>query len=607
MLTADDKKIRTVDAALELLAQGISSAIQTRMVGRDMQDIIAECPNVSKTGQTKFLFALTDPSTMLSVAIHHSGLLGAPEGDFHKLRDFRNAVVHKRRSAVASTVSLDREAVRTSLTLAIATLTSMGQPNEAHSVKRHLAYFIAGAPDPWTWSDDPVLDAVALASPKKPPSQKTKKGKTLPPFQGLSSDQQAAVDRVVQWFGGSLRRFTISGAAGTGKTWVIPAVLVALKLTANELRIIAPTRKACDVLKVKLSAHRNFASKVGTMQSLLYRYAPPAWDGEDVMFESAGLKQTAEGVRLVVCDEASMLTNVDVIELEKQYRVVYFGDAAQLPPVIDQKDAKQAGRVPAGILLNPDVTLSVVHRQSSGSSILEASEIVRSGLTLEPALWDDDATQVLSEDEMHVDRMMFQDLVKNADAVLVARNITRIRINQLIRRLRNYEAFPGDSLPKPGERLVVQDKTSDRDFVGQPLLNSGQHLIVDEIHGIKEILKVSTQEQVRCIDLTAHFEDNVATRGRWDVSEEMLLGRHIVGDKVVTKGIAGPRSKILRCEWGYAVTVHKAQGSEWSRVVVVDHRARGAVGNREWDYVAITRAKKQVTVIRLRCDSALLM
>lgn len=63
---------------------------------------------------------------------------------------------------------------------------------------------------------------------------------------------------------------------------------------------------------------------------------------------------------------------------------------------------------------------------------------------------------------------------------------------------------------------------------------------------------------------------------------------------------------MLRCDWAYAMTVHKAQGSEWGRVLVVDHGAYAKVGQRQWNYLALTRARNTVTVVRLRKDSALL-
>ena len=95
-------------------------------------------------------------------------------------------------------------------------------------------------------------------------------------------------------------------------------------------------------------------------------------------------------------------------------------------------------------------------------------------------------------------------------------------------------------------------------------------------------------------------------RGAWPLSQEMPVGKYFVGDEVITKNIAGPGSGVLRCDWGCALTVQKAEGSEWGRVLVVDHGADDKVGQKSWNYVALTRARNTVTVVRLRKDSALL-
>ena len=84
------------------------------------------------------------------------------------------------------------------------------------------------------------------------------------------------------------------------------------------------------------------------------------------------------------------------------------------------------------------------------------------------------------------------------------------------------------------------------------------------------------------------------------------MGKHVVGDEVMTKHVAGPRSGILRCDWGYAITVHKAQGSEWPRVLVVDHGGYDKVGARQWNYVALTRARSTVSIVRLRKNTSLI-
>jgi exodeoxyribonuclease-5 len=258
------------------------------------------------------------------------------------------------------------------------------------------------------------------------------------------------------------------------------------------------------------------------------------------------------------------------------------------------------------ILQRRDAVRTTIHRQSGGSSILDAADIVPSGEFLEPGLWDDDATQVLHENDGHVDPKIFRQLLRDSDAVLVARNATRVRLNQFIRSIRGHERFPGDWLPKPGELLVAIERGSDDVFRGQPPISNGQQLVVEAVVRIGGGSKRSSSEPFEFVEVRAHFRDNPSIRGSWPISQEMLVGKHVVGDEVIAKHIARPRSGVLRCDWGYVLTVHKAQGSEWGRVLVVDHGAYDKVGQKSWNYVALTRARNTVTVVRLRKDSALL-
>jgi exodeoxyribonuclease-5 len=608
MLTAEDRKIRVVDSSLELLAQGIGSAISMRFPGESIERMLENCPKVKIHQRELFQSAASDPSSMLLLAIEKAEELGVKDSEFHKLKDFRNAVAHKRGSARARQVALDSVRVQDELLRAATVLGELSQPSLESQVKRSLVYYLQGAPE--EWKDDPgaSIDESVLRQPAKPQTRKSRKKPKVVISEGdLSPDQAEAVSRVHAWWKGSGRRFVVTGSAGTGKTRLIVEILARLGLTAGQVALVAPTNKACDVLREKLPANLGFRGVVSTFHSLLYRYRwPAAWDGEDQKWEIIGHKPRKEGVALLICDEASMLADLDVEAMEDNYRVVYLGDAAQLPAIVEDRVWHGRQAVASDILERPDSVLTTIHRQSGGSSILDAADIVRQGEFLEPGLWDDDATQVLHEDDGHVDGALFRQLLRDSDAVLVARNATRVRLNQLIRSLRGFERFPGDWLPKPGELLVTIERASDSDFVGQPLLSNGQQLVVDRVVRIGEDTKRSSGEPFEYAVVEAHCRDNPAQRGTWPISQEMLVGKHVVGDEVITKNIAGPRSKVLRCDWGYALTVHKAQGSEWGRVLVVDHGAYDKVGQRQWNYVALTRARSTVTVVRLRKDSALL-
>ena len=609
MLTTEDRKIRAVDGALEVLAKGIGQALLTKFGSESIEDLLRESPGLKAYQRSLFASAASDPSTMLILAIDHASALGLEVNDLHKLRQFRNGFMHKKPTAGAANFGLDEIKVGEELNRAMIVLAKVGYPEQRRSLKRYLMYYLAGAPEQWSDPDDQTVDETQLRVPTKPPKRITaKQPKKLLSKGGLSHDQVAAIEGVRKWWTTQRRRFAISGAAGTGKTRLIHEIIADLGLSPAEVRIVAPTNKACEVLREKLPSGLGFRQYVSTFHSLIYKYRPPTYEGEDMVFATVGTKPMQEGVKLIICDEASMLTDIAVDALESHCRTLYLGDAAQLPPVIVEGDTPEGARAPksSSVLDSPDAELTVIHRQSGGSSILEAAALVRQGEQLQATLWDDDATQVLQEADGHVNRATFRQLLRDSDAVLVAKNVTRVRVNQIIRQLRGFEQSPSDWLPKPGELLVATERTSDREYPGQPPISNGQQLVVDRVVGIVERTKISTGEPVECIEIEAHFQSDLTKRGRWVISREMLLGHHVVGDKVITKSIAGMRSGVLRCDWGYALTVHKAQGSEWGRVVIVDHGGYDRVSEREWYYVALTRARTTVTVVRLMPDSALL-
>jgi hypothetical protein len=66
---------------------------------------------------------------------------------------------------------------------------------------------------------------------------------------------------------------------------------------------------------------------------------------------------------------------------------------------------------------------------------------------------------------------------------------------------------------------------------------------------------------------------------------------HITGERVPKK------IKVVRWVYGYAMTCHKAQGSGWQTVVIVDSHCRPDDGRR-WRYTAATRARTKLIVIK---------
>ncbi len=51
-------------------------------------------------------------------------------------------------------------------------------------------------------------------------------------------------------------------------------------------------------------------------------------------------------------------------------------------------------------------------------------------------------------------------------------------------------------------------------------------------------------------------------------------------------------------DYGYALTVHKAQGSQWDNVVLFDESFAFREHRARWLYTAVTRAARRLTVVR---------
>ena len=192
----------------------------------------------------------------------------------------------------------------------------------------------------------------------------------------LSPDQDAAIDAVfVQLKPG--HEACLAGAAGTGKTTVLAAILLRWK---GNVLFLAPTGKAANRMREQTG------KSATTIHSAIFG-APEEEDSSDP--NAPKRKGRRENIRfgephppegcgrgtLVVVDESSMV-NVDLAT--KLRRVVslvggallWVGDHEQLPPVEGPWGAP---------LQNATATLTEVHRQALESPVLELATLIRQG------------------------------------------------------------------------------------------------------------------------------------------------------------------------------------------------------------------------------------
>jgi len=57
------------------------------------------------------------------------------------------------------------------------------------------------------------------------------------------------------------------------------------------------------------------------------------------------------------------------------------------------------------------------------------------------------------------------------------------------------------------------------------------------------------------------------------------------------------RKRFDEFDFGYVLTVHKAQGSQWDDVVLFDESGAFSDNRERWLYTGVTRAAKRLTVV----------
>lgn len=366
----------------------------------------------------------------------------------------------------------------------------------------------------------------------------------------LSPDQRSAIDAVLAWHADSSspQTLTLGGYAGTGKTTVIRELLDVLG--RYEVVVCAFTGKAAAVLRAK-------GVSATTMHRVIYAPELLCRNCDEVAEDEGCVKcETDEHLELqftrvpkleallVIVDEASMLSRPLVEDLLSfGVKVLFVGDHGQLEPIGDDP----------GLMAEPDLRLEEIHRQAEGSSIIQFAHLLRKGV--HPGSWIGDSQVEIRAGAQGAELSKY-------DIVLCGFNRTRVHVNRSIRRERGFE---GD--PQPGERMICLQNDADMGIF------NGQLFTVTAVRGGSRDLLV--------LDL----EDDVGERHL----KTPILREQLGLEK---KEGRAPRG-IGLFDFGYCLTVHKSQGSEWPRVAVLDQVASAWSATR-WRYTAASRASQSL-------------
>jgi exodeoxyribonuclease-5 len=360
-----------------------------------------------------------------------------------------------------------------------------------------------------------------------------------------SAEQSNALDAVGRWLeAGEPQVFRLFGYAGVGKTTLARHVAEAAQ---GETAFAAFTGKAALVMRSKGCAGAS------TIHALIYR----ASEGEEgAPTFTLNRDGPASRAGLIVIDECSMVDaelGRDLLSFGKP--ILVLGDPAQLPPVKGGGFFTEA---------EPDLMLTEIHRQAENDPIIRLSQIVRSGGEL--AYGDYGESRVVRRAEIDAADVLA------ADQILVGVNRTRRLYNQRIRELLGL----AEALPVAGDKLVCL-----RNDRVKGLINGGLWRV--------EALGGMRKDFVR---MTLRAEDEV---GR-SQAKVAVLKQFFEGAEA---DLSYPqRRESDEFDYGYALTVHKAQGSQWDSVMLFDESRAFREHRARWLYTGLTRAARKLTLVR---------
>ena len=463
----------------------------------------------------------------------------------------------------------------------------------------------------------------------------------------LTPSQQAAFDGIVDFVKSKDQKvFILTGYAGTGKTTITKQVIKQLDAMEMRYSLCASTGRAAKILSDKTGGLAT------TVHSMIYTYNDfnknldteinnegRHSDGQLFLVFSFSPLPPYEGGGIYIVDEASMISDQrsennyqavfgsgrllsDLMKYDKAGKFVFIGDNCQLPPVGQAISpaltydyfVKHFGISPR------TATLTEIMRQSGDNDIIRQSAEIRSRWTAAPS-----EPYTLPNN-------------RNDWKFLPWRNSNNIKIvadqeallTEYFKRIKNFDYDKATLLTNSNSRCLKLSIRLRRSFGFYNVLNVNDLLLVTQnnlISGlmngdlvkVKEIGRTEYKAglkfvYVRVENIDDHKEysqlliEDVLTGINTNLNPEQQKALFI--DFAIRMNDKGLKQKdelfktamqtdsylnALRCVYGYALTVHKAQGGEWDEVFLDPMRnitLNPIKANYQWIYTAMTRAKK---------------
>lgn len=395
-----------------------------------------------------------------------------------------------------------------------------------------------------------------------------------------NKQQERALSAIQDWFLDSEEQiFRLFGYAGTGKTTL--AKQIADNISGKVL-YAAFTGKAAYVMD-KLGC-----TGATTIHSLIYtpkdksrnkllelkRHLKTLQDQEPVDMErikkgkmliaqeeenlkrpifTLNTESPVSNASLVIIDECSMVNEYMAKDLLSfGTKILVLGDPAQLPPVKGN-----------GYFINhqPDVMLTDIHRQARDNPIIDIATKIRAGQSIQRGQYG--KSRIITPEIIETNDAL------NANQIIVGTNRTRKACNKRMRYLIGHE----NPYPEINDKLICLKNNNEKG-----LLNGACYYVTecpDEPQGERYPMVVKDECSGDTINVEAHinpFKNEAIPY--WDAN------------------------KVDHFDFGYAITCHKSQGSQWDNVLLFDESRVFGNNRKKWLYTAVTRCCDTLTMVR---------
>lgn len=364
--------------------------------------------------------------------------------------------------------------------------------------------------------------------------------------------QVAALKQMREWYKdfrkkgleGAKQFYYLAGYAGTGKTFIVQHFLKEEKLPEYDVTLMTFMARSALVLS------KASGLPASTIHSQIYKLRTTIHGEQWVLDPDAPIRNT----KLIILDECSMVGEKmfkDILSFKRP--VLILGDPGQLLPVQD---------APIFTQMQPDFFLEEIRRQALDNPIIRISMLARNGEPIPPGNYDG---KVIKSNNLDVPVWL------DTNIVLSFSNAARQRLNATYRDMLGFAQQ--SPFPVVGDRLIclknkhglgLANGTMGTCYTDTPAPDPTDYIVSLDFK-FEDGRKLDTQNAIRHYFQPMH--------NQW-------------GDVIQPPEFI--RRQNLHFDYAYAITGHKALGSQFEKVLVIDDGSQRDY-NR-WMYTAITRA-----------------